>query len=100
MKQNIFLFHRFDKHALDHFNLKNVILRNKNIHVQTRGYNTEASWVEFVNSFITAYNRIIVDNDVALDSNFTGFILMYDDLLLGKKVILTDYNKIIETLSN
>jgi hypothetical protein len=100
MKQNIFLFHRFDKHASDHFNIKNVILRNKNIQVQTRGYGTEASWSEFVSSFITSYSKIILENNIKIDPNFDGFILMYDDTILEQRVILTDLNAIIAELSS
>lgn len=100
MKKNIFLFHRFDKHAIEHFKIKNAILRNKNIFVETRGYINETGWKEFVKSFIDNNTKFIVDNELQLDYEFTGFILMYDDQILEKKIILTDFDKIIETLSS
>lgn len=100
MKKNIFLFHRFDKHAIDHFKIKNAILRNKNIFVETRGYISEATWTEFVKAFINANNRWITENNLVIDYDFTGFILMYDDVLLEKRIIITDYDTILETLSN
>lgn len=100
MKKNIFLFHRFDKHAVEHFKIKNAILRNKNIFVETRGYINEVGWKEFVKSFIDTNTKVIIDNDIIMDYEFSGFILMYDDLILGKKVVVIDYDKILEILTS
>jgi len=100
MKKNIFLFHRFDKHAMEHFKIKNAILRNKNIFVESRGYTNEPAWREFVKSFIEGNSKFIVDNDLVIDYDYSGFILMYDDLLIGKKVIILDYDKILEFLTS
>lgn len=99
MKKNIFLFHRFDKHAVENFKIKNAILRNKNIFVETRGYINEVGWKEFVKSFIESNTKIILENELQISYDFSGFILMYDDMILSKRVIVTDFDKILEILT-
>lgn len=99
MKKNIYLFHRMDKHAIENFKLKNAILRNKNMYLETRCYNSEVGWKEFIKSFIEANNRFILENQLQIDLNFSGFILMYDDMILEKKILLTDFDKILEIVT-
>lgn len=99
MRKNIFLFHRFDKHHVEHYKIKNAILRNKNILVETRGWINETGWKEFVDSFLKTNNRALVDNNIIMDLDFTGFILMYDDTVLNKKVIVIDFDEILQILS-
>lgn len=99
MRTSYYLFHRLDEFPLENLKIKNASLRNKSIIVSFRQYIDEPAWKEFVSSFVKYNAKFIIDNQIEMDANFNGFILMYDDDMIGKKVIITDFDKILEELS-
>ena len=99
MKKDIYLFYKVEYDPLTLFKIKNADLRNPNLIVEHRFYKGDTVWKNFVASFITANSRILFDNNVIMNKDFEGFILMYYDTIAEKDIIVTDPDSIIEKLS-
>lgn len=99
MKKDIYLFHYNQYDPLTMFKIKNADLRNPNIIIDYRGYVSVPGWKTFVESFIVGNSRWIFENNIIIDSDFEGFILMYYDTILDKKIIVIDPNEIITKIS-
>ena len=99
MKKDIFLFHYNQHDPLTFFKIRNADLRNPNLIIDYRGYISVPAWRTFVESFIAGNSRWIFENNIIMDYDFEGFILMYYDTILEKKIIITDPTEIVTAIS-
>lgn len=99
MKKDIFLFYCYDVQPAALFKIKNADTRNESIIVNYRGFYKGEIWKEFLKGFINSHTGTLLNNNISIDLDFEGFILMYDDTITERKNILIDPDKIISTLS-
>lgn len=100
MKREIFLFYNVNYEAHTFFKIKNCILRNKGLGVNFRPYVSETVWKEFLTSFTNVNKVELIENNIIIDEDYNGFILMYIDNITNKTKILTNVEEMLKTLSN
>lgn len=99
MKKDVYLFYYTQHDPLTFFNIRNSHLRNQSITIDYRAYNNITVWESFVKSFITSSAKILFDNNIVMNSDFKGFILMYFDTIMEKTILITDPDTIVQKIS-
>lgn len=99
MKKDIFLFYETNHNPMAFFNIKKIAAKN-NIIVNFRPYSNEEIWKDFIKNFISVSNLDLIENNVTMTLDYQGFVLVYTDEILNKKIIILDENSILNFLSN